>query len=490
MRAILKKDADALLHITSNVTTMKHVGSGRPWNRKNVDNFINYLKEKNVYYFGLEDNNTLVGFVGLHEHRFVNKDILFEKKMFITVVVGHEHQHKGYGTAMIKHIIQFGFTMLDLSSIYMTIDNDNISSKSMFIKKFNARYHSYSDIINTVIYIITPTFLTYRFNCEKEFRYGRLLQKVLQKKSSWISSVDKNVTMSDNSSISYVKSYLDGDLSMTLKHNLYNNTKGEPYTPTTIVIDNEMIDETIDSIEQGVWFLKPSNQLVGAGDDITILNYSKDIQRDMLLDDIKQHTSKYNTWVLQKEVNNRMLLHDMYFIVRYYAVVIYDVSSYTVFGMNISKVILHAPDTYISHHKKGGERILIDGKLYTTDMIYDTTIDNPSSRFHTVCKDVISKVSSKFISNGSIGYNIYGFDFIIQNNSNVMLLEINDHAQLAFKDEYQEINLSSKILSNIVTLLEKTIHNVEIYDTNPEVSKLVNENFMNLQTRLVRYYRR
>jgi hypothetical protein len=71
-----------------------------------------------------------------------------------------------------------------------------------------------------------------------------------------------------------------------------------------------------------------------------------------------------------------------------------------------------------------------------------------------------------------------------------MLLEINDHAQLAFKDEYQEINLSSKILSNIVTLLEKTIHNVEIYDTNPEVSKLVNENFMNLQTRLVRYYRR
>jgi RimJ/RimL family protein N-acetyltransferase len=475
-RKITGRDQDDIFRITSNPDTMKYVGSSRVWTRQNVENFVEYVGRENVYYFALVTTE-VIGFVGLHEHRFVKNDPILLKKMFITSVVRADEQGKGYGTKMVDYILKFGFETLNLSAIYTAIDTENTISKSMFIKKFGARFHAYSDVTKTVIYIITPKFLTYRFSCDKKFKWGILFNHLLNMRPTWIESVNKIVTLSDSNANSHAKSYVDGDTMMTLKHNLYTLTKDDTFTPTTTIIENGKILSP-EILSDGTWFLKPSDMLTGAGEGITVINNPSE-------EKIIPFISKYPIWVLQKEVDNRDIIHDMYYVVRYYCTVVYGVTTYDIYGSNIAKVILHKKDEPISH-LKSGVRILHGENLYYKNMTHDIVIKNNYEKFHEICRIVLDKLSNMLKPNGSIGYNVYGFDFIVQKNNNVMLLEVNDHAQLIFDDDEQERNISHVILNNVIDKLEEIIINKKY--TPVDSTLLKSGFFLNMNTKFVRRY--
>jgi hypothetical protein len=274
-----------------------------------------------------------------------------------------------------------------------------------------------------------------------------------------------------------VKSYLDGDLEITLKHNLYRNNRDEKYMPITIIVENGTFDagELV-----GVWFLKPSDQFTGAGTDIYVFNSPTH-------NDINTVIAKYPIWVLQQEVYNRMILHDSYFIVRYYCSIVYDVSSFYVYGMNIGRIILHDRDEPISQLKKVGARILIKNKIYHTTMQFDMDFDDYFDKFHAVARNVIETIANGLHGSGSIGYNVYGFDFIVQNTGEIKLLEVNDHAQLSFKEEEgTEENMSYIILNTVMTKIEDVI--VRQQSDSAYATLLLTHNFMGMQTRMVRHF--
>lgn len=120
-----------------------------------------------------------------------------------------------------------------------------------------------------------------------------------------------------------------------------------------------------------------------------------------------------------------------------------------------------------------------DGQVLT----YDIVIKNNFEKFHEICRTVLDKLSNML---KPIGYNVYGFDFIVQKNNNVMLLEVNNHAHLNFDDDEQERNISHVILNNIIDKLEEIIINKKY--TSVDSILLKSGFFLNMNTKFVRRY--
>lgn len=456
IRPISSSDFDSLVAIGSIPAVMKYIGSGNTWTSKNVENFLNFIRDNTLHeYFVIEDPY-FVGFGGIHPNRFANKDPLLQNKRFITIAIYPEHQGKGYGKKMIQHIIDY----ISPEPAYVSIDKDNIRSMSMFVKKFHARFESYISFTKLPIFRI-DTFeqYTYNFTCERAHKYGALFSKILKVNPLWIHTVD-NPIFSDMNTKSKIKFYIDGDDIITLKHKLHTIVNKEKYYPFTIIVHTK--EDIINSdINISVnWYLKPSDALVGAGKDIHYIQGGTFHIPNL---------DAYKTWVLQREVTNRKDIDGKYYITRAYTVIIHTITTCYVFINKIAKQIRHDKDDPISHQ--------------STDK---RTTDISDGEKH-ICKVVMEKVMNKLIPSGHVGFNVYGFDLITQQDENVMLLEVNDHAQLNVSDNYALV-----MLNDVVKILELFIGNESSIDSIKLNSlELVNTfNFLNIQTKFIMHYKK
>ncbi len=91
----------------------------------NEKKYFKYVtKSKNVFYYKIFDDDTLVGSVHCE---------LSGKKMYLSLLVFPDYQNKGYGTKTLEDIINRIFP-LDFETIEVAINNDNFPSLHLFEK--------------------------------------------------------------------------------------------------------------------------------------------------------------------------------------------------------------------------------------------------------------------------------------------------------------------------------------------------------------------
>jgi hypothetical protein len=315
--------------------------------------------------------------------------------------------------------------------------------------------------------------LTYHFSGVLDFRYGRIFNEILGKNKRWaLSGEVTQSVLSDKNNLSKVKMYIDGELRYMLKHNLAKNYSMYPYIPLTIVIENNNLP-SLSSIRNGIWYLKPSHERVGAGKDITLLNS---------FSNLKELTKQYKNWVIQKEVDKPLLFNDHKFAVRFYAVLTYDKKMASLYTSTVCKINVCVkkyvsdsldPLVQISHNEfeTHDDKYI---KYGTRDGIFDINgtkldfddMDILFGKMNFVTHDLIIKNSSYFSSDSDYGYRIYGFDFTFDTSLNAYLLEVNDGPLLQFGSQ-KMINIISKpLLSDVISCVEN------MYDYSNKIKTL------------------
>ncbi len=111
----------------------------------NEKKYFKYVtKSKNVFYYKIFDDDTLVGSVHCE---------LSVKKMYLSLLISPDYQNRGYGTKTLEDIIN-GIFPLDFETIEVAINNDNFPSLHLFEKVGFIRTSVDRGLVN------------YTFNCE------------------------------------------------------------------------------------------------------------------------------------------------------------------------------------------------------------------------------------------------------------------------------------------------------------------------------------
>lgn len=91
----------------------------------NIKKYFKYVvKSENVFYYKIYDNNMLIGSVHCE---------LSDKTMYLSLLISPEHHNKGYGTKVLKDIINKTIP-LDFECIEVSINDDNTPSLHLFEK--------------------------------------------------------------------------------------------------------------------------------------------------------------------------------------------------------------------------------------------------------------------------------------------------------------------------------------------------------------------
>ena len=80
------------------------------------------LAELNGYRFDivLQNSDELIGHISVHDVDFVNRNA------YVGIFIGDaQHRNKGYGTEALRLVLHFGFKVLNLHSIALTVHEDN-----------------------------------------------------------------------------------------------------------------------------------------------------------------------------------------------------------------------------------------------------------------------------------------------------------------------------------------------------------------------------
>lgn len=91
----------------------------------NTKKYFKYVTKSNsVFYYKIFDEDTLVGSIHCE---------LSEKTMYLSLLIFPEHQNKGFGTKVLKDIINKKIP-IEFETIEVSINDDNVSSLHLFEK--------------------------------------------------------------------------------------------------------------------------------------------------------------------------------------------------------------------------------------------------------------------------------------------------------------------------------------------------------------------
>lgn len=311
---------------------------------------------------------------------------------------------------------------------------------------------------------------TYNFDFQYEYKYGKIFHEVLKDNKKW-KQITGSATLSDKNNLSFYKSYIDGEYIYIYKHNLAKYFSHLSYIPQTFIIENSKIDDL--KFEEGVWFLKPSNKHIGAGECIKLIKNKQELEKqDLNVCKIKKFDKKLKIdyWVLQKNVSDPLLINNKKFAVRFLIVCLYNKQEFYIFNNKIFKINI-CPDDYVNNSLNLGVQMSHNNSEMTDDNSIQLWIKNGIfnpyekrtdinfdmkmliKKMRSITKDIFNKSSIKFNSLNNYGYCIYGLDFTFDNNMNAHLLEINESPFLSFPEKTLNI-ISKPMLSDLIMLLE------------------------------------
>ncbi len=89
--------------------------------------FKEYKKNKNKIFFTIYDRKLPIGFVGLSQ---INKE---DKNAELLVAIGHDdYRGKGVGKIATSYIIDYGFKVLNLHKIKLSVTSDNLIAIKLY----------------------------------------------------------------------------------------------------------------------------------------------------------------------------------------------------------------------------------------------------------------------------------------------------------------------------------------------------------------------
>jgi hypothetical protein len=280
-----------------------------------------------------------------------------------------------------------------------------------------------------------------------DYKYSRIIQHLLAI-NGWKSESGNHTkaTYSNKNSLSTIKTYLDGTEMIFLKHKLAANYP--EFVPESVSIEKEddLIKIPVYALETGIWFVKPSNMLIGSGEGITIIQIAKNEQfRERVRKIIREHKGAY---VIQKNISNPLLRNGKKFDMRVHGVIVFTpthIASY-LFSLGILRYALRkfsnsedkfAMMTNISLYKRLPQseidKLASDKSNLTelVDFISNTEFSRYFVKLQKMFAKIIHKMSSKIKNrNEDYGFIIIGLDVIVTDTGDVKILEINQHPTL------------------------------------------------------------
>jgi hypothetical protein len=207
-----------------------------------------------------------------------------------------------------------------------------------------------------------------------------------------------------------------------------------------------------------VFIVRPAGIGAFSGKDIYIVNNNENLKEAV------NKTSKYNNVLITEYITNPLLFEGKKFHIRVYFIVGLIQGHFMTKVLNLYK-ILTAGKPYINENFYNKE--IHDTHAKTTDRdiifpidIYDSRLyNNFSNIYFNKIQDCLLTVS-KFI-NGKLtkysqaqnAFEIFGCDFLIKDNDEIVLMEINDKVGYSFKSTETSIKFSKLYFQNIIYLI-------------------------------------
>ena len=172
----------------------------------------------------------------------------------------------------------------------------------------------------------------------KDYKYSRIIQDLL-KKNNW-KSTTQQATYSDKNSKSKIKTYLDGTDTIFYKHKLAERFKKYSFINPFYRIDQDnrstdllQLPDTID--HNSIWFLKASDLLVGAGEEIDVLKFQ---QGDEFRRKIEEIIKPQYSYILQKNIDPPLLYNGYKFDLRLIGVIVYTPKEFATYILDKANI--------------------------------------------------------------------------------------------------------------------------------------------------------
>lgn len=326
---------------------------------------------------------------------------------------------------------------------------------------------------------------TYYFHEEVEHKYGNIFKFILTGRQNWKEvkpSTSEYVHLGDKNSEALMQTYITGEATFVLKHLLYAKYNKILPMPITAIIDSRYMAKSMSLLSKiktkpgQVVFMKPSDKFTGMGTDITVY---KSIQDAISNPNIQ----KYETWVLQLEIFPPYLINNRKFVMRYFGIVCYRQDKLYLWFSETFRVNLYEHEYkksdilgQISHSEVNSEtgKYTYFASKHGLEHISGIHEGKPLlmisaiNQMQMIIKSLISEACKLYlVSNYGQGYAVYGFDFILDENENVFLLEVNEHPLLNFHQQILIDRISIPILTKIIMFIENdNIECNDIYQLN------------------------
>ncbi|WP_114789092.1 GNAT family N-acetyltransferase [Niabella yanshanensis] len=154
IRKVTHNDLEALYTICGDPRLMRFVGDGKPLSMKQtqkwIDVTINNYASKGFGMYGVVDRETgaFIGYCGL----VFSADVKDNELIYALVPA---YWGKGLATEIARHLVDFGFSSLNLEHIYASIDPENKASERILLKVgFNRVFRKNDEFgLETVYYL-------------------------------------------------------------------------------------------------------------------------------------------------------------------------------------------------------------------------------------------------------------------------------------------------------------------------------------------------
>ena len=245
---------------------------------------------------------------------------------------------------------------------------------------------------------------------------------------------------------------------ITDKYNLYfNMLKHEPKICKKHMMKSYKVDKNF-KVNNKIYIIKPVGKGYYSGYGIKIITSQKEY-------DELYPTIKLGKYIISEYLTNPLLLYKKKFHLRVYFLIT-DINNQIDWSvLNTFKVITSKKnykmsdykntDIHDTHFKYNVKDIFLNKDTYKMLKITDDEYNNITNQIFIILKSVFNLVKShvKPYENAENAFEIFGCDFLIDDNLNVYLLEINDHIGSGIIDQ------NSKSAINFEKKMAKWIYN-------------------------------
>ncbi len=307
--------------------------------------------------------------------------------------------------------------------------------------------------------------------------------------NNWKKKYGKKVTYSNYQKYSKIKNYLPHINKISLKHRLYKLIRNKKYALDYIYFDintdyHKLLQNKIKLNNNELWFVKKSSNLTYGGYDVYPIKTDSNFFSN--LNNIIQKSNSivkyaHHEFVLQKGISNPLLIHGKKFDVRMYGLICYTPTQYHFYFFKIGLIRktlqkYNADDLSLSNQLTNttfNRQNLETNEMYILTELLDENhklyIYYPKFKqiYKSLCKIITKKINPGTLS----GYQLLGLDYIITQQQQVFLLEVNRHPAIYYEPDK---------ITNLHKGYDYKIFNDTFFDLT--INAIINNNFIKHDT--------